>query len=42
MSNFHEATQISFTKYPMTYALSKVGGICYNRAKQKAGETSAE
>lgn len=41
-SEVYEATEISFTKYPLTYALSKVGGICYNRARQKAGETSAE
>lgn len=39
----YEAAEISFTKYPnWNNAFRKIGGICYNRAKQKASEESAE
>jgi hypothetical protein len=40
-SEVYEASEIAFTKYPdFEYAFSKIGGICYNRAK--AGESNAK
>lgn len=39
----YEATEISYTRYKdWQYAFSKIGGICYNKAQKKAGETNAK
>ena len=39
----YEATEISFTKYPSwSKAFDKIGGICYNRRRQREGNESAE
>jgi len=42
-SEVYTSAEIAFSKYSdIEDAINKVGGICYNRAKQKAGELSAE
>lgn len=39
----YEAAEIAYTKYKVVeYAFKKIGGICYNRSRQKAGEDGAE
>lgn len=38
----YEAAEIAFTKYPdWENAFSKIGGICFNRVKQRAGDQDA-
>ena len=38
-SEVYDATEISFSKYrDSQFAFNKIGGICYNRAKQKEGD----
>ena len=39
----YEATEIAFNKYPSTeFAFSKIGGICYNRKKQREAADNAK
>lgn len=38
----YEATEIAYTKYYGNYAFHKIGGICYNRRRQREVEESAE
>lgn len=42
-SEVYEAAEIAYSKYNSPgYAFSKIGGICYNRAKQKEGGNGAK